>query len=148
MQVEDVCNGGVVGCVVLHFKPRALVWWSAENSKVSMIQLKIRESADIHQLQGLFILANCGQPKWTVGALVILKVFNGIILRPGVNIHLVIYSLTRIFDVYAKVRDVVLVPIFISLNYVEALDWTSKGRQPSRRNVFLSAAHELCRHGL
>ena len=36
MQMENVGDGGVVGCVMLHFKPSALVWWSAENSQVSM----------------------------------------------------------------------------------------------------------------
>ena len=76
MQVENVCDGGIVGCIVLHFKPSALVWWSAENSQVSVTQFQIRESTDIDQLQGLFILANVGQPKWTVGASVIFEVFD------------------------------------------------------------------------
>ena len=49
MQVKNVGDGGVVGCVVLHFKPSALVWWSAENSQVSVTQFKIRESTDIYQ---------------------------------------------------------------------------------------------------
>jgi hypothetical protein len=36
VQVENVGDGGVVGCVVQHFKPGALVWWSAKNSQVSV----------------------------------------------------------------------------------------------------------------
>jgi len=81
MQVENVSDGGVVGCLVLHFKPSALVWWGAENSQVSMTQSQIRESTDIYQLQGLFILANFCEPKWTVGACMIFEVFNGRMCR-------------------------------------------------------------------
>jgi len=76
MQMENVGDGGVVGCVVLHFKTSALVWWSHENSQVSLTQFQIRESTDIHQSQGFFILANCGEPKWTVGASMIFEVFD------------------------------------------------------------------------
>jgi len=63
MQVENIGHVGVIGCLVLHLKPSALIWWSAENSQVSMTQCQKRESTDIHQSQGLFILANFGQPK-------------------------------------------------------------------------------------
>jgi hypothetical protein len=49
MQVENVGDGGVVGCIVLQFKPSALVWWSAENSQVSVAKFQKRESTDIHQ---------------------------------------------------------------------------------------------------
>jgi len=48
VQVENVGDGEVVGCVVLHFEPSALVWWSAEDSQVSITQLKIGESTDIN----------------------------------------------------------------------------------------------------
>ena len=79
--MENVCDGGDVGCVMLHFKSSALVWWSAENSQVSITQFEKRESTDIHQSQSLFILANFGKPKWTVGTVMIPKVFNGFMLR-------------------------------------------------------------------
>jgi hypothetical protein len=58
MQVENVCEEGIVGCFMLHFKPGALVWWSAENSQESVTQLQIRKSTGIYQSQGLIILAN------------------------------------------------------------------------------------------
>jgi len=48
MQVENVSDKRVVRCVVLHFKSSALVWWSAENSQVSVTQFQKRESTDIH----------------------------------------------------------------------------------------------------
>jgi len=140
MQVENVGDRGVIGCIVLHFKPSALVWWSAENSQVSVAKFQKRESTDIHQSQGLFILANFGQPKCTVGASVILQVFNGLMLQVQENIQLVIYSLTRIIDIHAKVRGVVVLSIFAVFNYVEALYWTYDGH-PSRRFICFSAAH-------
>jgi len=118
MQVENVGDGRVVGCVMLHLKPGALVWWSAENSQVPVTQFQIRESTDIQQLKGLLILAYFGQPKCTIGAIVIFEVFNGLILRLRVYILLVIYSLTRVFDVHAKVRDVLIMNIFKNFNYI------------------------------
>ena len=63
MQVKDVGDEGFVRCLVLHFKPGALVWRSAENSEVSLVQSQKREGTDIDQLQGLIILANVGEPK-------------------------------------------------------------------------------------
>jgi len=138
--MENVGDGGVVGCVVLHFKPCALVSWSAENSQVSVTQFQKRESTGIYQSQGLTILASAGKPKLTVGTLVILKVFNGLKLRLRIYIHLVIYSLTWIFDVHAKVRDVVIPIIFTIFNYVKALDWTND-MNPSRRLICLLAEH-------
>ena len=63
MQVENVGDEGVVRRLVLHFKPRALVWRSAENSEVPLAQSQIREGTDIDQFQGLIILANVGEPK-------------------------------------------------------------------------------------
>ena len=71
VQVKYVGDGGIIGRIMLHFKSGALIGGSAENSQVSVTQFQKRESTDIHQLQGLFILANFGQPKWTVGASVI-----------------------------------------------------------------------------
>jgi hypothetical protein len=61
-------------------------------------QFQIRESTDIHQSQGLVVLAEVRQPKIAVGALVILEVFDGLVGRIQVNIKLVIESLTRILD--------------------------------------------------
>jgi len=80
----------------------------------------------------------------TVGTDVILKVFDGLICRIEVNIQLVIESLARIFDVKAKVRDVVIPEIGTILDCIGALDWTADGC-PSRGRVCLSAAHgESC----
>jgi len=61
----------------------------------------------------------------TVSTIVVLKVFDGLILRVRVNIHHVVYSLARVFDIQAKVRDVFIVIILIIFNYVGTLDWTS-----------------------
>ena len=72
--MEHVGDRGAVRRLMLHFKPSALVEWSAENSQVSLAQLQKRESTDFHQMQGLGILANFAQPKRTVGAFVILEV--------------------------------------------------------------------------
>jgi len=87
MQVENVCEKGIVGCFMLQFEPGALVWWSIGNKKVSVAQFKIRKSTDIYQSQGLIILANIFQPKGTISAFVIFKVFNGLILRVRVDIQ-------------------------------------------------------------
>jgi len=76
MQVENIGDGGVVGCVVLHFKPSALVWWSAENSKVAVTEFQKRESTDIRQSQGLRILTDVSKPEVTVGTAVIFQVFH------------------------------------------------------------------------
>ena len=76
----------------------------------------------------------------TVGAIVMLEVFDGPIGRIQVNIQLVIESLARIFDVKAKVRDVVIIPICTILDCIGALDWTADN-YPSRRRFCLSAAH-------
>ena len=38
MQVDNIGDDWVIGCVVLHFKPSARVWWSAENSQISLSQ--------------------------------------------------------------------------------------------------------------
>ena len=141
MQVENFCDGGVIGCVVLNFKPSALVWWSAENSQVSVTQFQKIKSTDIDQSQGLFILANIGKPKLTVGTSVIFEVFNGLVLWVRVNIHHVVYSLTRIFNVHAKVRNIVVQLIFTVFNHIESLDWTSDGH-PSKRSICLPTAHE------
>ena len=76
----------------------------------------------------------------TVGAIVMLEVFDGPIGRIEVNIQLVIESLARIFHVKAKVRDVVIDAICTILHYIGPLDWTADG-YPSRRRFCLSAAH-------
>ena len=109
MQVKNVDDEGVVRCVVLHFKPGALVWRSAENSQVSLTQFQKREGTGIHQSQGLIILANVGEPKLTVDAIVVFEVFDRRMCRVQVNIlGGIVYSLTRIFNIHAKVRDVVI----------------------------------------
>ena len=46
-----------------------------------MTQYQIGESAGFRQQQGLVILANVGEPELTVGAIVILEVFDGPIGR-------------------------------------------------------------------
>ena len=76
----------------------------------------------------------------TVGAIVILEVFDGPIGRIYVYVQLVIESLARIFDVKAKVRDVVIKLICTIHDCIGALDWTADG-YPSRRRFCLSAAH-------
>jgi len=62
-------------------------------------------------------------------------------LRVRDNIDLVVYSLTRIFDVDAKVGDVVIKIIFLNFDYIGAFDWTSD-EHPPRRSFCLCAAHE------
>jgi hypothetical protein len=66
---------------MLDFKPGALIRGSAENSQVPMTQFQVGESTRFRQKQGLVILANVGEPKLTVGAVVILEVFDGAIGR-------------------------------------------------------------------
>jgi hypothetical protein len=60
-----------------HFEPGALIRGRAENSEVAVMQFQIGESAGFRQQQSLVILANIGQPKLAVGAVVILEVFDG-----------------------------------------------------------------------
>ena len=103
VQVKNVGDSGAVRCIVLHFEPGALVEWSAENSQASLAQLQKGESTDVHQMQGLGILANCAQPKRTVGAFVIPEVSGGRVDGSQGNLTLVVNSLTRIFDKHAKV---------------------------------------------
>ena len=71
----------------------------------------------------------------------VLEVFDSFVLRIQVNIPLVVESLARIFDVKAKVRDVIVVFISMILHYIGPLDWTSD-EHPSRRCTCLSAADE------
>jgi hypothetical protein len=75
VQVNLIGHRGVIGGNVLDFKARALIRRSAYDGKLSVKQFQERVSTDIHQLQGLFILANCPQPKFTVSAFVMLQVF-------------------------------------------------------------------------
>ena len=77
VQVKYVGDDGVIGCIMLHFEPGALIRGRAENSEVPVTQYQIGESAGFRQQQGLVILANFGEPKLTVGAVVILEVFVG-----------------------------------------------------------------------
>jgi len=77
VQVKYIGDSGAIGCIMLHFEPGALIRGRAENSEVSVTQYQIGESAGFRQQQGLVILANVGEPKLTVGAIVILEVFDG-----------------------------------------------------------------------
>jgi hypothetical protein len=113
MQVKHVGNMGTVRCIVLHFEPSALVEWRAENSQVSLAQLQKGESTDVHQMQGLGILANCAQPKRAVGAFVIPEVSGSRIAGIQGDFALVVDCLAWVFDIKAKVRDVVLNGIFV-----------------------------------
>jgi hypothetical protein len=74
----------------------------------------------------------------TVGAIVKLEVFDCPIGRIKVYLQLVIESLARIFDVKAKVRNVVIEDITTILHCIRALDWTTDG-YPSRRRFCLNA---------
>jgi hypothetical protein len=58
VQVKYVGDGGVIGRIMLHFEPGALIWGRAENSQVSVTQYQIGESTGFRQQQGLVILAN------------------------------------------------------------------------------------------
>ena len=118
MQVEDVGDGRVVRCIVLHFEPGTLIRRSTEYSQVPLHQLQIGESTGNRQSQGLIILANFGEPKLTVSTIVILEVFDSPIGRIKVNIQLVIKSLTRILNKQAKVRDIVVPIICTILHYI------------------------------
>ena len=113
VQVKNICDRGAVRCIVLHFEPGALVEWCAENSQVTLVQLQKGESTDVHQMQGLGILANCAQPKRTVGAFVILEVSGGRVAGSQGDFALVVDCLARVFDIHAKVRDVVMIVIFV-----------------------------------
>ena len=108
VQVKHVGDRGAVRCLMLHFEPSALVEWSAENSQVSLAQLQKGERTDVHQMQGLGILANCAQPKRTVGAFVIPEVSGGRVAGSQGDFEVVVDGLARVFDIHAKVRDVVL----------------------------------------
>ena len=118
MQVENVGDGGVVGRVVLHFKPGALVWWSAEDSQVSVSQSQKGERTGLQQPQSLVILTNFGQQKLTIGAIVIPEVFDGSLRWIQVNIQVVIESLARVFNIHTQVGGVVRKIIFIEFNYI------------------------------
>jgi len=92
------------------------------------VQLQKGERTDVHQMQGLGILANCAQPKRTVGAFVILEVSGGRVAGSQVDFALVVDCLARIFDVHAKVRDVVLNVIstfWFILDGIGSFNWAS-----------------------
>ena len=118
MQMKNVGDGGVVGCVVLHFKSSALVWWSAEDSQISLTQSQKGERTGFQQTQGLVILTNFGQPKLTIRAIVIPEVFDGSLRWIQVNIQVVIESLARVFNIHTQVGGVVRKIIFIEFNYI------------------------------
>jgi hypothetical protein len=72
---------------------------------------------------------------------VILEVFDGHVGRVQVNILAVVHNQTRVFDIHAKVRDVIIITIFTIFDYKRALDWTSDGYL-SRRRFCFNSAHE------
>ena len=109
---------------MIQFKPGALVWWSADNCKISLFQFQKRERSRLIKMQGLLILANFGEPKFTILTYVKPEVFNGPIVRIEVNIQMVIESLARIFDTHTKVRDIVLSSILAIFNQKGSFDWT------------------------
>ena len=110
MQVENVGDKRVIGCFVLQFKPSALVWWSAKNSKIAMTQFQKRESTDIHQSQGLRILTDFLKPEVTVGTVVKFQVFYSRMTRIHVDAQLVVCGLASIFDTEAKVDYIIIGP--------------------------------------
>ena len=140
MQVKNVFDGGVIGCIMLHFKPSALIRWRAENRQVSMEKFQKWGSTAFHQLQGFSILANFGNPILTVGTDVILQVFDSLSGRIKVNIQLVVNSLARIFDTQSKIRDIVMCSICTILNDIGSFDWPSQG-YPSRLLICLCTAN-------
>ena len=81
VQVKNVGDGGVIGRIMLHFEPGALIRGRVEDCQVPVTQSQIGESARLRQQQGLVILANVDEPKLTVSAVVILEVFDGPIGR-------------------------------------------------------------------
>ena len=105
-----------------------------------MSQHKERESTDLDKSQGLGILANFGEPKLTVGTIMILQVFHSRMTRHQVDVQLVIESLTRILNIQAKVNDIVLNSICNVYNDIGSFDWTWNGN-PSGRSICLCAAY-------
>ena len=93
-------------------------------------------------MQGLRILAFIKKPKFTVSTVVILEVLDNPISRVKVDIQLVVNSLARIFNIYAKVRDVIIIIIATVFNDVRSFDWTSKGC-PIRRSFCLFST-DIC----
>ena len=132
MQEKYVSNGRVIGCIMLHFKLGALIWWGTEDSQVSLTQSQKRESTRLHQSQGLLIIANFWNPKATVGTIVILHVFDSLISRAHVNMLVVVYSLARIVYVKSKVGDIVIKIISTIFIGIGPFEWTSY-RNPFRQ---------------
>ena len=132
MQEKYVSNGRVIGCIMLHFKLGALIWWGSEDSQVSLTQSQKRESTRLHQPQGLLIIANFWNPKVTVGTIVILHVFDSLISRAHVNMLVVVYSLARIVYIKPKVGDIVIIRISTIFISIGSFDWTSQ-RNPFRQ---------------
>ena len=131
--MKNFDDEGVFRGFVLYFKPSALVWRSVENSQVSLAKLEKRESTDVVQMQGLWILANLAQPKLAVGAFVILEVSGGRVAGSQVDITVVVDSLARIFDIQAKVWDVFLSVIrcvWFMCDEIGPFEW------PSHENLY------------
>ena len=142
VEVKNVGYDRIIRGTMLHFKPSTLIWRSAENSQVSLKQFKKRQSTDFDQTQGFIILTNIGEPKLTVGTIMILQVFHSRMTRHQVDIQLVIESLTRILNKHAKVNDIVLISIPLNIGFIDigSFDWTWNGN-PSGRIICLHAAH-------
>ena len=126
MQEKYVRDGRVIGCIMLRFKPGALIWWGTEDSQVSLTQSQKRESTRLHQSQGLLIIANFWNPKVTVGTIVILHVFDSLISRAHVNMLVVVYSLARIVYIKPKVGDIVIIRISTIYIGKGSFEWTSQ----------------------
>ena len=75
VQVKYVGDGGIIGCIMLHFKSSTLIRRNAENSQVSVTQFQERVGAGFDQTQCFGILANAGKPKVTVSTILIFEVF-------------------------------------------------------------------------
>ena len=134
MEVKNDDLWRIIRGVMFHFKPSALIRWSADNSKVPVGQFEERVSTRFDQTQGLRILANFRNPKETVGSFMIFEVFYS---RTGwiqVNIQFIVYCLAWIFDTHAKVLG------HTNYNGIRSFDWTSKSN-PFRRRICFITAH-------
>jgi hypothetical protein len=76
------------------------------------------ERTGFQQSQGLVILTNFGQPKLTIGAIVIPEVIDGSWRWITVNFQVVIERMARVFNIHTQVGGVVRMIIFIDFNYI------------------------------
>ena len=76
----------------------------------------------------------------TVSTIVVPEVFGSRIPGIKVNVQRVVYNLTRISYTHAKVRDVIILSIFITFYYIRSFDRTSN-ENPFRRINRRNTAH-------